>query len=447
MTSAPPSATAPAPKKRSFFKKAAWQTDAKPEGEENKDMFSHSGEYAEIVAEEARRKKAEKARLKKEEESKKMKIEEENRRTRLEEENRKRKATGESGRKKRKVGNEESFRMSSPESPLPGTLSFNEDTLSSRYESLTKSSSPARPTAKKLSEVIDLGSSSDSDSNDVAYKPTRQQTVARLPSQPVPTTIASDEDIEEVESTLHAELAAKARARTRARAANQTTNGAAQEEPPGPIVQLLIDTHIPDTKQLLIKVRSSTTLDKPRKAWCSKQGYTDRQSDSVFLTWKRHRLFDSTKVERCGIRIDANGNVTMEGSTDLFTDDDLPKVHLEAWTDKVFQDVKKQEADEEIARRKADEVAHVRVEEPTPEPEPAQRKIRLFLKARGKADFKISVKPETTFEHLTAAYRQRLDIPDTQPLTLMFDGDRLRPMDTIQDADIDDMDAIEVHYK
>lgn len=48
--------SAPPPKKRSFFKKAAWQTAVKPEG----DIFSHSNEYKDIVAEEAKRRKEEK---------------------------------------------------------------------------------------------------------------------------------------------------------------------------------------------------------------------------------------------------------------------------------------------------------------------------------------------------------------------------------------------------
>lgn len=29
----------------------------------------------------------------------------------------------------------------------------------------------------------------------------------------------------------------------------------------------------------------------------------------------------------------------------------------------------------------------------------------------------------------------------------MWDGERLKPMDTIEDVEIEDMDAIEVHFK
>ena len=45
---------APAPKKRSFFKRAAWQDTPKAEGEED-DMFSHASEFNNIVADQNRR--------------------------------------------------------------------------------------------------------------------------------------------------------------------------------------------------------------------------------------------------------------------------------------------------------------------------------------------------------------------------------------------------------
>ena len=61
------SASAAPPKKRSLFKRAAWQDAPKKDGE---DMFSHSNEFSDIVAEQARiraeeKKKAEAARKRK----------------------------------------------------------------------------------------------------------------------------------------------------------------------------------------------------------------------------------------------------------------------------------------------------------------------------------------------------------------------------------------------
>lgn len=73
---APESATAPAPapKKRSFFKKAAWQTEEITEGAKEKDLFSHKSSFLDIQAENDRikreRKAAELERKRREEEEK-----------------------------------------------------------------------------------------------------------------------------------------------------------------------------------------------------------------------------------------------------------------------------------------------------------------------------------------------------------------------------------------
>jgi hypothetical protein len=38
-------------------------------------------------------------------------------------------------------------------------------------------------------------------------------------------------------------------------------------------------------------------------------------------------------------------------------------------------------------------------------------------------------------------------VDDAQPLTLIWEGDRLSPMDTIEDLGIEDMDMIDVLFK
>lgn len=76
----------PAPaKKRVFFKKAAWQTKKDPE-ETERDIFSHSNEYAAILAEESKRKEEQRRR---------------------EEEERKRKSQEKHSRKRRRISSEQ----------------------------------------------------------------------------------------------------------------------------------------------------------------------------------------------------------------------------------------------------------------------------------------------------------------------------------------------------
>lgn len=54
---------------------------------------------------------------------------------------------------------------------------------------------------------------------------------------------------------------------------------------------------------------------------------------------------------------------------------------------------------------------------------------------------------DTSFGHIAHAYKQQRDVDEAQPITLLFDGDRLSPIDTIAESEIEDMDSIDVLFK
>lgn len=231
------------------------------------------------------------------------------------------------------------------------------------------------------------------------------------------------------------------------------------------IVQLFITSDIPDSKALITTIKTGYPISKARLAWCEYNGYSKERTRDIFFTWKHKKLMDSTTIKRLGIRLDSNGAITVDGTTEIYDDENLPKIHVEAWTDELFAEWKAQE--EERKRRKAE--TPPLVEEPEPvEPVPEKPRIRLRLKSKEYPVLNISVYSvgaiiltlnmrihwhltdgiqDTTIEHLAAAYRERNSIPSSQPITLMFDGERLRPMDTIADTDVEDMESIEVHMK
>ncbi|KAF1964992.1 hypothetical protein BU23DRAFT_575202 [Bimuria novae-zelandiae CBS 107.79] len=431
MTDATTSAAAP-PKKRFGFKKAAWQEAPKTEAE---DMFSHANEFSNIVAEETRRKNDQK---------KKAGLEP------------KRKLSEEREPKRRKVSasqDEEvpcSRTRSSPKgrrlaSKGHGSVS---DTPTARYDSLTQSASRSDGAARK-SEVVDLGS--DSEEEDViAHAASPIPRAIPIHSRP-DSRRGSSEEVEEVDSPHTAALKAQARETAAAKAAQKEPTPAAytRSQTPTPaapvaVVQLLIDSWIPDTNPLLVKIKSDSTLKKPKDAWCGKQGFAPEETSKVFITWRRNRIYDYTRIQRLGIQIE-NGFVTIKDDPTIYDDKNLPKIHVEAWTEEVW---KKQGELEALEAAKArNEI--IEVEEPEPEPEPEEKgtRVRLFLKAKGKKDYKIVVRSTTTIEHLTNAYKQNMGIPQEQSVTLMFDGERLKTIDTIADTEIEDMDAIEVHLK
>jgi hypothetical protein len=210
-----------------------------------------------------------------------------------------------------------------------------------------------------------------------------------------------EDDVEEIPDPILAELAAQARARAAKK--SQTSSDAAvyttgKNSKNDTIVQLLIASEIPDTTPLMVKIKASSTLEKPKQAWCQRQKFPPNiQARDIFLTWKQNKLFDSTTVMRLGIQIDANGIVSMDGVSEIYSDENLPKVYLEAWTNDLFNQKKKEEAEEAAAKKRAEEAEDI-VEEPAPVQEaPPEKMIKLILKTKGKPDFKISVKKVCLF--------------------------------------------------
>jgi hypothetical protein len=59
----------------------------------------------------------------------------------------------------------------------------------------------------------------------------------------------------------------------------------------------------------------------------------------------------------------------------------------------------------------------------------------------------INSKQDSTFAHIAHAYKKARNIDESQPVTLIFDGERLVPMDVIADSDLEDMDSIDVVFR
>lgn len=237
----------------------------------------------------------------------------------------------------------------------------------------------------------------------ISYDADSRHEIATRPSRSIPL----DDNPEETQDPEIAAIEARARARAAAKKAAAASGNKA------PIAQLFIESDLPDTAPLMVKVR-----------------------------------IDSTTIKRLGIKVDDHGNVTIEGDSNIYDENTLPKVHVQAWTDETLAQHKRELAAEaEAARRAVEPSPGIEEREPTPESTSVAKKYRLYLKAKGIEDVKIQAKPDTTFEKLADAFRTTRNISKTQPVTLMFDGERLSPMDTVQDTELEDMDAIDVLLK
>jgi hypothetical protein len=476
MSDQPKADPTPAPTaapRRSFFKKSSWQTAVKTEGAKQ-DIFSHSSDYGNIVAEKARRQQE---RRQKEEEENKRASERANMQAEMEAEarrevNRRNSAAAKRekayienyDRKRQKVSAElggspnsaargpggaikEEDKKNIDTSLSPGVKCRPSNTLRSSYA--TRPGSAVTPSKKQTQIVVLDDPSSDSDK-------------APLPKKPKAPRESDSDDDDPHDPELEA-LIAKVRARRLNQQTSPLGSGTGTELTPGissgtpasaeepakqPIVQLFIESELPDTKPLLIKIRISDTLKKPRLAWCGRHNFPAAYADNIFLTWRGERVWDSTSIARLGVSVDARGYISVKGDDNLYMDDEPPKIHLQAWTQELYDEVKREEeaAAAEVARLKVAASMTQYERDALAELPVVEKKISLVLKTKGLEDFKIKVKPSTSFEHLASAYRTARNIPSNTAISLFFDGDRLKPMDIVADSEIEEMDALEVHF-
>ncbi|OAL53163.1 hypothetical protein IQ07DRAFT_585105 [Pyrenochaeta sp. DS3sAY3a] len=409
----------PAPKKRSLFKRAAWQDAAT---DETGDMFSHANEFQDIVAEQARRRQEEEQAAERERQ-RRQEARREKKRRKVSTEAHEAPVAGLARSRSRSVP---SIARNKTPPPPPHVPAHPPDSLAARYDSLARS---ALPDPGPVTITLD----DDDDSDGGAH----EHQIANRHSTYV-------DELEEVEDPVLAAMEAKARRKAQLASASADNTHLTKT----PIIQLFISPEIPGANPLVVTVRIDSTIERPRQAWCQKQGYSVELARSIFFTWKGTRIYDSTTVKRLGIQVDKNGSISVDGDSNIYDDVNLPKIVVEAWTEELFQQRKKEDAAAVAAKKKAAEtVAALDERDPTPEPEPAAKRWNLFLKAKGKEEFRLSVTQDNTFEYIAQTYKTKFKIGDGQPLTLMFDGERLSPLDCIADSDIEDQDCLEVLFK
>ncbi|CAA9962185.1 hypothetical protein PTNB73_03087 [Pyrenophora teres f. teres] len=432
----PPAASVTAPKRRALFKRPAWQN--KPQNEDA-DIFRHANEFTDLVAEQARRKEEDRKQKKRHRKRRRTSNDNDNDNDHAEDNNNA--ATQPVAPERAARSNSSKERSITPLSPPPAHPP--PDSLS------TRSTSSSHSLAGKDSHVIQLDDSDDGDYgySTAGHKPQQTSQAQELAVRPsVHHTLGKnddqDDELEEIQDPIIAALEARAQARAQVAARTE-----AVESIPAPIAHLFIEPEMDNAKPLMVKVRVDNSISKPRTAWCKLQNFSPEMTNSVFFTWNGTRLYDSTTIKRLGIQVDEKGNVTVEGDSNIYDDVNLPKIHVQAWTEELFRERKKQDAAAAAAKKAAAEAPVVIEDRPlTPEPAPTVAKIRLTLRAKGRADFKLTVNPDTTFAHIASAYKSKLKIGNDQPITLMFDGERLVPMDTVVDCELEDRDTLDVLF-
>jgi hypothetical protein len=367
------------------------------------DMFSHSQSYSEILAERAERERRRKEKAEKREGKRKSdegveddspkRSKRETPKKRKSEETPMRRISGQDvGSLLREAGLPRDFDEESEDEQIvmeePREQSVSP--LKAARTKVTRSSSRANGNGHSDADAIELGGSSSDEGRTLRTQP-----------------------VEEVEDESDEELAALARqarqrrlqrthAATPDTTKSPTPREAASGSPhvgpqtaslPDPPVMILVYSQIANTNPLKVYRKLSQNLREIRLAWCKRQGFNDSFTDNVFLIHRMRKVYDVTTCKSLGLETDAEGNITMKGAEGK---EGCDQVALEAVTQDIY-DKMLADKDREDAKRRdkwdpAAEAGADEEEEAAPEPV-AEEFIGLVLRARGKPDFKLKVKP------------------------------------------------------
>lgn len=243
---------------------------------------------------------------------------------------------------------------------------------------------------------------------------------------------------------------------------SQVRSSKSAEPAPAPVVNLLVTSNIPNTTPVIVRRKLTQRLKEVRLAWCGRQGFDESTIMGVFLTWRGMRVFDVNSCKALGIGVDEDDNVVMDGEKDALGERER-RIHMEVMTHEMFEEYKK--AKLHAARQQYAEQDETIEEAPPPE-EKSEAEVRIVVRAKDLPDHKLIVRPvsisanhfrgflsanekfqNTKMAKLLKVFRLQYQLPEERTVTLMFDGERLDPETTIEQADIGDMDTIEAYVK
>lgn len=461
--------------KPSLFNRPAWAAKSTPTTDvAEKPVFGQHRVYDEIIAEEARKREAREARRKAKAEKAAAKVQNE---------------VGEPVTKKRRLTGEapdepgdSDTGLSIPSSPRNDTPEpvtrkrLTRAAQSTEDKLLTGLDDPQRHsvTTPKKPTVINLEDDNDSiDGNQGAYTANAQTTPSKesLRSQqavkppPPPPPLDEDEDpfIRELQRKAREKArqqeternrAIKSTSPTRAGSARSpsfdqgpntpqspvsTRTGATPDSSGGsiqaePNVAILIKTHIPGTKDLVVNRHASQSLLHVKNYWCARHKLEPSFAQQVFFTWRGTRLYNSSTMTSL-INI-----LKKEQGIPLSSDEDPSngRIQVDAVTQEILQEQQK-------AREAAQRAAEGTHEEEQPPPTPKKEGIILLLKCKGVEPMPLRVRPNTSVAKIMRAFHSQRSIDKTKTCYLVFDGERLDEAMTVESVGFEDEDEVEVH--
>ncbi|CAK7205189.1 hypothetical protein SEUCBS139899_007954 [Sporothrix eucalyptigena] len=261
---------------------------------------------------------------------------------------------------------------------------------------------------------------------------------------------------------------------------------ASQPAPGDQQYRIFITSHFPqEVPPLLAYVRMDQLMRHVKDAYighANRNGVdlTDEQAHTVLLTWKGSKIYNSTTGLSLGIKPDAKGrfrdvhgpgsggDINAAGAGAGSAGFMSGGLHLEIWTLDLYDAYL--EAEDKRRRRNLGEAVEDDMLSDSDQgsgnqsqargmsqgagdtadataPAAQTTRIRLVLKSRDYEKLKITAHNNTTIETLATAFRLQRGIGPDEKVAIMWDGEELDGGMTVGEAEMEDMDSVEVHIR
>ncbi|KAI0173376.1 hypothetical protein GGR52DRAFT_383818 [Hypoxylon sp. FL1284] len=303
----------------------------------------------------------------------------------------------------------------------------------SELEPLAERPTPS-PSAKTGEDVITLDDDSDSQPNAGGESKTEDK----------------EEDPSEYYVRLARERAQKAKEEREAR---ENGTGEAEDDP---VIQILVHAQLEGVHPMMFRRKLSQPLTVVYKTWVEQQVakhcLVPRSTlETMFFTWKGNKVYPHTSLRTLGIQPERDGNLYPSWKRDQDGYHGHDRVLFEAWTQELYEEYQKEKekqrlrdlgefVDDGEEQQEGQDAEH----QQTPEED---QKIRVQFKAKNVPVKNATVRSSTTAAQLVKVYRRLAGIPENKTIELRWDGEVLEPDVTVEEAEIEDMDSIEVHVK
>ncbi|KAI1088356.1 hypothetical protein F5B19DRAFT_486033 [Rostrohypoxylon terebratum] len=470
------------PKKKLPFKRTVRRKSSEAPNDDALSLFSRSGQFFEeqqrLLEEKAEREKAEKKKAEREQAEKAAR---EAREAKEAKGKQRRKPIREPGsaKKRRRISNTHddkdeltpdreympSKKQRTPSPPLTPTSKYKSSFTSPRAgRRLTRNQ--ARASLISLDDDDDpFASKSSSDlpliKSESAKKPIKleesKQNIIALEDDSDPETTTSKEqkgDEEEDPSEYYIRLARERAAKEQAeRDARQKRGDSAAVDEDDPIIQILIHSHMRGIHTFLFRRRLSQKLNVVYQTWIEQQIVKSSNVprpvlETMFFTWKGNKVYPHTTLKTLGIKPERDGSLYPDWKPDQEGYRGRDKVFFEAWTQELYDEYLEEKEKQRLQHLNELEGIYEGSEEPElPQASQEEKKIRVHFKAKDKQPTKVTVRSSNTAAQLIKAYRRLANIPEDKTIELHWDGEVLDDETTVEEADIEDMDSLEVHIK